>query len=91
MYQQQYGECLSQLLQFKGLAKKLHPGLEQFKKQIQENMQMSWQGYMETECTCYDAPETARLGASWVSHNADDIANHEDLEEFASHFWPSRD
>jgi hypothetical protein len=32
-----------------------------------------------TDCTCWEGPETERIGGSWVSDGNDDVANLPDL------------
>lgn len=90
-YQAQYSELVAQLEQIVLVAKRLPPGLQLVKDNIKENTGHNWSGYMTSTCTCYDAASTFRLGASWASAENQDVANHDDIQEFSHYFLPSRD
>ncbi len=51
---------------------------------ILDNHQMAveaaWKEYSENGCTCWDA-ETFRMGGSWASQLAGDVANLEDVAD----------
>jgi hypothetical protein len=101
MYQS-YLSWLALLKQLESTAKVVPKPLEDMKVYLNIKVKEVHDCYMECDCTCIRSgdsyttlshPTTFRLGASWASNQGSlhgDVANHEDLEEYAPFFWPSR-
>jgi hypothetical protein len=59
-----------------------HPALVAYLKQLAMDKAAAFKAVQDARCTCYDSPpETFRLGASWASGLADDIADLSSLVE----------
>ena len=80
MFQIHYGAWLAVYRQMFVTCKALkNPALQMVQDNVREIVEASWQGYMNSDCTCPDQASTFKLGASWASSH--DIANLGDLED----------